>query len=101
MTNPTKIKLQIGTYTVEFVVMETTAPREYDGFGTLEIYSTPGFNHGSAVEARERKRIVLVDTEHKTWQVARYGSGLYTAEDCDALDTYVQNELLKRIRGTS
>lgn len=92
MTNPTKIKLQIGTYKVEFVAMKTTAPREYDGFGTVHIYPD---------EIEEKcERVVLVDTEHKTWQVGRYGSGLYSAEDLDGVDHYVQAQLLKLIRGT-
>lgn len=91
--NPTIINLQIGTYKVELVAMKTTAPREYDGFGTIHIYPDNITEKG--------ERVVLVDTEHKTWQVGRYGSGLYTAEECDGLDTYIQDHLLKRIRGTS
>ena len=104
MTNPTKIKLQIGTYTVEFVAMTTTAPKEYDGFGTIHIYPDEVIDsmivEGRRVPAKT-ERIVLVDTEHQTWQIGRYGSGLYSAEECDALDTYIQNHLLQRIRGQS
>lgn len=94
----TTIKLTIGTFEVMYVAKRTTAPRNYDGFGTLEIYSSLGFNHGSAVEDKELTRLVLVDTEHEKWQTGRYFSGLYSCEDAEGLEDYVQRNLLARVR---
>jgi hypothetical protein len=44
---------------------ETTAPVDYDGFGTFTIH------------AHSPQRWVLIEQEHVTWQTQRYASGLY------------------------
>jgi hypothetical protein len=49
----------------EYTVGYTTAPVDYDGFGTLSL----------GVEASER--VVAIRTEHLNWQASRYASGLH------------------------
>lgn len=72
-----KITIQIGAKTnpyfkVTYVVAFTTAPRAYDGFGTIEL---------SAHD--ERSRYVLIREEHLAWQQGRYSSGIHA---CDTTD---------------
>jgi hypothetical protein len=100
----TTIKMTIGTYNVTYVAKRTTAPRNYDGFGTLEIYDSgdprlakTGVRHDETGEVRS-ERLVLVDVEHEEWQTSRYFSGLYSCETADGLEDYVQRSLLERVR---
>src|SRR5579872_4998389 len=53
-----------------FEVYETTAPEDYDGFGTITL---------RPAKAPRGPRIVGVLPEHREWQLNRYGSGLYPA----------------------
>jgi hypothetical protein len=59
----------------------TTAPANYDGFGTVEMEADAGEdNRGLTI------RKVAVQHEHLDWQMARYASGLHgvvTAADAD------------------
>jgi hypothetical protein len=52
---------------------ETNAPKAYDGFGTTTMS-----------EIDEDKRLVWIYTEHQTWQLQRYISGMYGAVAVDA-----------------
>ncbi len=64
------ISVTIGHITKTYVLVETTAPIEYDGFGTFTI------------NALGPKRWVLIEQEHFTWQTMRYGSGLHGHTVC-------------------
>ena len=55
---------------VTYLIAETQAPKDYDGFGTLSLVEIP---HGS--EGRNPTRIVLIRSEHANWQIPRYNSG--------------------------
>jgi len=83
------IEVKIGAFERTYIAVETFAPREYDGFGTIEIYSGP--RDGKVV------RYVLIDVEHKTWQVGRYGSGLYHAEEIGGLDEHIRTILYDKL----
>lgn len=89
------ITVTIGSHTVTYHLVETDSPRAYDGFGTIELYNSgPGAKHP--------KRMVLVNTEHLTWQLGRYGSGLHTGEEQDndaSMQRYVADRLWKRLEG--
>lgn len=50
--------------TARYVLGYTTAPAGYDSLGTLSL------------EAEDKERLVAIRTEHMTWQVSRYASGL-------------------------
>jgi hypothetical protein len=76
-----------------FIVKQTTAPVEYDGFGTFTIYE---WNSGPT--KADNFRIVLIREEHAQWQLARYSSGLHTACDADIITGREVAEILwKRI----
>lgn len=93
----TKIKVTIGTFEREYVLVETDAPQRYDGFGTLEVYRGPAgleSNKGKAV------RFILVGVKHLEWQEGRNRSGLHTwlvpEED---LSHWVEEKLIERLTG--
>ena len=53
----------------------TTAPTEYDGFGTrVEPVAIGSFDNKAV-------RLVSTPQDHSTWQRERYGSGMYLAAD--------------------
>jgi hypothetical protein len=59
------IRISINSYTVTYALRETSAPRNYDGFGTITLVDTGD------------RRIVGIHVEHLDWQTTRYGSGLF------------------------
>ena len=63
--------MTISDITKMYVLVETTAPTAYDGFGTFTI------------NALGPKRWVLIEQEHFTWQTQRYASGLHGHTVCD------------------
>jgi hypothetical protein len=66
-----KIPVTIGPDRVNYIVKITKAPKDYDGFGTFTLQG--GMPDG--------ERIVCIREEHLNWQLARYGSGMFPAED--------------------
>jgi len=74
----TSITVTIGQANIRYVLGVTSAPPEYDGFGTLTLYD--------AGEGRERQRYVLIHDRHEDWQRMRYSSGLFAYQPSDALD---------------
>lgn len=67
--------------TGEYVQAVTTAPRAYDGFGTLHLGEVPqpakyGSNDGRGLVWRR----VAMAKPHQRWQDARYGSGAHPCE---------------------
>ena len=47
----TTITVKIGTFERTYTLVRTTAPKEYDGFGTLEVYES----------GNKEERYVLID----------------------------------------
>ena len=87
LTAQSSISISIGSdIAVTYVLGVTSAPPEYDGFGTLTLYDSG--------EGRERTRYVLIQQRHEQWHAGRYGSGLYSYEPSDALD---ERELARRL----
>ena len=85
----TTIDIKIGEFERTYIAMETFAPKNYDGFGTIEFYEGP--RDGKTV------RYVLVDVNHQTWQVGRYGSGLYHSEEVSGLDDHIRGILYDKL----
>ncbi len=80
------MKIQIGDIEREYVVVRTTAPDSYDGFGTITVYRT-----------RDR-RFVIVDTRHLDWQLNRYGSGNHMGEvESKIADNFIAEKLYQRL----
>lgn len=111
----TMITVKIGTFERTYILVETDAPGNYDGFGTMEIYSGPGDREcpdcdmgrgGGAIPCPRCegtgllgiRRYVLVDVEHAEWQEGRYRSGLHTYELVkEDLSQWVQEKLYERL----
>jgi hypothetical protein len=80
------------TNPVTFHALDTNAPSEYDGFGTLEI--ARWFEDEND---RYAMRTVLVRDEHVGWQTARYASGMHTPTPSVHDVEHIVQELWKRI----
>jgi len=74
----TSITVTIGPANIRYVLGVTSAPPEYDAFGTLTLYD--------AGEGRDRRRYVLIHDRHEDWHRMRYSSGLFGYEPSDDLD---------------
>jgi hypothetical protein len=93
MNRPDTIEVRIEPLVTCYYVVQTSAPIDYDGFGTIELSSWTG-------DLGKVTRIVLVRGEHLEWQTCRYSSGnAYSSvpEYCDLDD--VEQELWKRLAG--
>ena len=87
-----KITVAIDGESVTYFVAITTAPRAYDGFGTLSLRDT--YNDDG-----KEARIVLIREEHFAWQNnGRYNSGGYYATHFDK--EHIAEELWKRLYGS-
>jgi hypothetical protein len=82
--------IQLGDWRTPYMAYETTAPEDYDGFGTLSLHKnvTPG-----------DPRWVLIRTEHESWQTLRYRSGMYsvTPVDLDEIKAWATERLHARL----
>lgn len=89
-----QIQIKIGQDDIQFLVKQTSAPVEYDGFGTFTVYE---WNSGPT--KADNFRIVLIREQHVTWQLARYSSGMHTATDPESFvtDRDIAEILWKRI----
>jgi len=58
--------LAVEDVTSRYLFATTTAPKVYDGFGTLTVEFTD-----------DRTRLVAILREHKDWQINRYRSGVF------------------------
>jgi hypothetical protein len=77
---------QIYTY---WRIVDTNAPKDYDGFGTFTVHEYEG------------TRTVLIREEHYDWQTIRYQSGNNWSRPSDFDGALVAEELWKRLRGES
>lgn len=68
------VAISIGDETVNYFIATTSAPREFDGFGTLTLAEIPAGKHDKLW------RVVLIRSEHLGWQSSRYSSGLHAVE---------------------
>jgi hypothetical protein len=59
-------------FKAQYRCVTTTAPVDYDGFGTLSL----------SVD-RTNARLVLIQEEHFDWQTFRYSACTYKVEACD------------------
>ena len=81
------IKIAIGDGEITFHAIDTTAPKDYDGFGTFTLA-----DYGDS-------RTVLVGHDHFDWQITRYTSGCHKA-DASAFDMQdIEQTLWDRLRG--
>jgi hypothetical protein len=79
------LALKIGRLERTYQLYETNAPENYDGFGTMGIYSG-GEN-----------RFVLIDVKHLEWQVQRYRSGIFKADKSDIPIEWAEQILIDKI----
>jgi hypothetical protein len=75
-TYPLPITVSVAGESVDFHVRKTRAPKDYDGFGTWTIYEYDGGEQ----HRLESFRLVLIRSEHMSWQVGRYNSGGFAGE---------------------
>jgi len=67
-----EVKVTIGAVSVDYIIQQTRAPSDYDGFGTFTL------QNGLPDDAR----LVCIRKEHFSWQYGRYCSGVgYTPSD--------------------
>ena len=91
----TKLDVKIGTFERSYILAETNAPIAYDGFGTLEIYSSAP---AAGSDGKDPSRYVLCDVDHVVWQEGRYRSGLHTFEIPDEdISSWAQDNLFQRM----
>jgi hypothetical protein len=69
------ITIAINGDTVTYVLAATTAPKEYDGFGTFTLTTIDADVNGRAARDGKALRVVLIRQEHLQWQTMRYHSG--------------------------
>ena len=96
----THLKVQIGNFTIDGVLIVTDAPRAYDGFGTVEVQNFESPVEVGGVYTKGDARLVLVRSEHLDWQTSRYSSGLHAAHPAE--DYFVagaEEALVKRLTG--
>jgi hypothetical protein len=65
----------------ETIVLYTSAPENYDGFGTRTLAVVGHVGHS---RHKEPVRKVAIEKEHLEWQLGRYGSGLHTSTSDDS-----------------
>jgi hypothetical protein len=80
------ITVTINDNTVEYHCYETSAPEDYDGFGTIHLCN---------IDAS--CRYVLIRGEYLDWQVMRYESGMATAKAIPDFESNVEDELWLRL----
>lgn len=96
----TEIAVTIGGWGRCYVLARTDAPKRYDGFGTLELYTTHDTKTHIGRGEIPLERSVLVDVEHQEWQEGRYRSGLHSYDLVDEdLGAWVQEKLYDRLMG--
>lgn len=85
----TTFAISLGTsFSVNYAMVRTSAPREYDYGYVIELLS-----YG-------KERVVLIPVGSVTYQTERYGSGLYLCSLEDNVpEQWVQEKLLKRLGG--
>ena len=97
LENYQKFNISIGDWTEDYYMVDTTAPKSYDGFGTFTIHEFVGNG-----KKEQYKRHVFVPAEHLGWQLGRYGSGMYTSEVREEIDglvgDHIEKTLITRIR---
>jgi hypothetical protein len=83
----TQFRIAIGSAEAAFIVLDTNAPQDYDGFGTFTASEYNG------------DRTVLVRAEHLNWQTLRYSSGNKWWRPTEHDITAVTEHLWNRVRG--
>jgi hypothetical protein len=77
MVTPSRITVGFHNDTRTYDLYRTTAPENYDGFGTVTL-----------THVDDDERIVLIEVPHVEWQTIRYRSGLFRVEPEDAFDPH-------------
>lgn len=86
-----EFKININGNERIYLIYVTSAPEEYDGFGTITVKKSP----------LGKKRYILIHEKHLDWQINRYLSGRHLAEECDLdnierfIAEHIWNKILK------
>ena len=90
-----RIEVLIGTpedgatpWHVIYYAVCTSAPVDYDGFGTITLLPDYYFS-----DTGKECRLVLIEKDHLQWQTMRYRSGVHRVE---AADDDLELEIRKR-----
>lgn len=73
----------------DYVVIHTTAPIEYDGFGTITLDADTGSINGRTLRA------VRICKKHREWQTSRYLSGLQESIEPVWYEKWLANGMIK------
>ena len=79
-----ELQMKIGSITMNYVVMQTSAPTDYDGFGTFTIQNG----------MPENSRLIGIRKEHYAWQVARNNSGNHATWEPEGIEQRDIEEVL-------
>lgn len=74
-------------------VVASSAPADYDGFGTFEV------NSYQDKSMKLPQRTVLIRDEYYDWQTNRYHSGMHQFRESLHDEADIAEELWKRLRG--
>jgi hypothetical protein len=91
---PLRIEVTIGHITLDYLLVETNAPRRFDEPGTLEFPKDSG---------NDTTRMILVEKAHVRRQRIRNHSGLFTFEtqedalNPDMMKRFIANRLYERL----
>lgn len=94
--DPTMVTVTINNETVIYHLRRTSAPKDYDGFGTFTLYE---YDAGKQNKA-DSFRVVAIRAEIVNWQTTRYSSGCFASP---WPDEWMRDELIrafwKRLQG--
>ena len=92
------IEVSVGDLRKTYHIVQTRAPKDYDGFGTFTIHE---YDAGPEHKA-DSFRVVLIPEDAFKWQTLRYASGMFAFTAPEYVDDgAIQDALWKRIRGVT
>lgn len=84
-------------FTREYVVVVTDAPKDYDGFGTINVYKFASNVDIDGQITRGDARMVLVVRDHLEWQRNRYFSGMHSAIVDGVEEAFSARDITERV----
>jgi hypothetical protein len=78
--------INLGGTSINHEILDTSAPADYDSFGTFTI-------------CEGEVRTVAVRVEHRHWQTMRYSSGNHFARPTEHDRSHIVDVLWRRLQG--
>jgi len=92
MSEPTKINLNLGTWSKSYTLVATNSDDRYDYSYVIPLFDNEEQNRN------DRLRYLLIPDDSVNYQTDRYFSGLYWGRPSDDLDVgTIQDRLYKRL----